>query len=68
MTSRLRVLGSALLVIGYYILLNHDTELGVLLRICANLLSLPWAIENRIWDLVAILGLFLAIEVHSVVW
>ncbi len=67
MTSRFRVLGSILLVIGYYILLNHDAEVGVLLRICANLLSLPWAIENRIWDLVAILGLFLAIEIHSVI-
>ena len=61
----LRVTGSVLLIVGYFIMLNYDIRTGVIIRIIANLLSLPWSIRNRVWDFTALLAFFLAIELHS---
>lgn len=59
----LRYLGSILVLIGYYFLLNVDILTGVSLRIIANFLSLPWAIKNKVWDFVTLLVFFLVIEI-----
>jgi hypothetical protein len=61
----LRYTGSVILIIGYVILLNVDVFWGVTLRMIANVFSLPWAIKNKVWDLVALLVLFFVIEVHK---
>jgi hypothetical protein len=61
----LRYTGSVILIIGYVILLNVDVFWGVTLRMVANVFSLPWAIKNKVWDLVALLVLFFVIEVHK---
>lgn len=60
-----RISGSVLLVIGYVIMLNLDTTLGLLLRVVANSISLPWAIYNKVWDLVVLVSFFAAIEIHQ---
>ena len=59
----LRYLGSILVLIGYYFLLNVDILTGVSLRIIANCLSLPWAVKNKIWDFVILLVFFLVLEI-----
>lgn len=59
----LRYLGSILVLIGYYFLLNVDILTGVSLRIIANCLSLPWAIKYKIWDFVILLVFFLVLEI-----
>ena len=59
----LRYLGSILVLIGYYFLLNVDILTGVSLRIIANFLSLPWAIKYKIWDFVILLVFFLILEI-----
>jgi hypothetical protein len=61
----LRYTGSVILIIGYVILLNVDVFWGVTLRMVANVFSLPWAIKNKVWDLVVLLVLFFVIEVHK---
>jgi hypothetical protein len=61
----LRYTGSVILIIGYVILLNVDVFWGVTLRMIANVFSLPWAIKNKVWDLVVLLVLFFVIEVHK---
>lgn len=62
---RLRYFGSFILIVGYVILLNVDVFWGVTLRMVANLFSLPWAITNKVWDLVVLLVLFFVIEAHK---
>ena len=59
----LRYLGSILVLIGYFFLLNVDILTGVSLRIIANCLSLPWAIKYKIWDFVILLVFFLVLEI-----
>lgn len=62
-----RISGSVLLVIGYVIMLNLDTTLGLLIRVVANSISLPWAICNKVWDLVVLVSFFAAIEIHQLI-
>jgi hypothetical protein len=61
----LRYAGSMLLITGYIVLLNVNVFWGVVIRVVANILTLPWAFKERLWDLVTLLSIFLAIEVHE---
>lgn len=61
----LRYTGSIILIVGYFILLHIDVFWGVTLRMFANALTLPWAIQNKVWDFVILLSLFFAIELHK---
>jgi hypothetical protein len=38
---------------------------GVILRLIGNSICLPWAIKNKVWDFVGLLGFFLALELHK---
>lgn len=59
----LRYVGSILVLVGYFFLLNVDILTGVSLRIIANCLSLPWAIKYKVWDFVILLVFFLVLEI-----
>jgi hypothetical protein len=65
--STLRIIGSSLLVIGYFVMLNIDVFWGVVLRFFANALSFPWALKNKVWDFVILLGFFMVIEFFTFV-
>jgi hypothetical protein len=61
----LRYTGSIIVIIGYFVLLNVDVLTGVILRLIGNSICLPWAIKNKVWDFVGLLGFFLALELHK---
>jgi hypothetical protein len=61
----IRYTGSIILIIGYFVLLNVNVFWGVVLRLIGNSICLPWAIKNKVWDFVALLSFFLALELHK---
>lgn len=61
----LRYVGIILVIIGYYVLLYVNVFWGIVLRIIANIILLPWAIKNKLWDFIILLGFFLVIEFHK---
>lgn len=63
--SILRYIGSVLLVSGYIVLLNVNVFWGIVMRIIANMITLPWAVKEKLWDLVLLLSIFLCIETHE---
>jgi hypothetical protein len=65
--NALRITGSALLIVGYFVMLNANMFWGVSLRLIANAISLPWAMKNKMWDFVTLLGFFMMIELHKFV-
>lgn len=65
MTVLLRYIGSVLVIIGYYVLLNVNVLWGIVIRMIANIISLPWAIKHKIWDFTILLSFFLVIEIHK---
>ena len=62
MNKFLRVYGHTQLVIGHFILLYVSLLWGLVLCFSANLLILPWAIKEKLWDVVVIMMFFAAIE------
>ncbi|QBP06050.1 hypothetical protein [Synechococcus phage S-B68] len=52
---------------GYFVLLNVDLLTGVLIRICANALVLPWGLRAKMWDFVALVSFLMAIELHKLI-
>ena len=60
--THLRILGSALAVYGYYLILFQDLTTGVLISLVGNVISIPWFIKSKCWDVVFLLGLISSIE------
>lgn len=60
----LRYVGTSLLVYGYFFMLSYDLKTGLIIRLIGNTLTLPWAISNKVWDLVFLIGLFTVYESH----
>jgi len=55
------------IVIGYFVLLNVDLTTGILIRIGANLLVLPWGIRAKMWDFVVLVSFLMSIELHKLI-
>ena len=56
-----RRVGNLSILTGYIILLNFDVFTGVIVRLIANLLVLPWAIRSRMWDFLALVGFLMSV-------
>ncbi|WNL50946.1 hypothetical protein SCREM2_gp27 [Synechococcus phage S-CREM2] len=52
---------------GYFVLLNVDLFTGVLIRILANVLLLPWAVRSKMWDFVILVAFLMSIELHKLI-
>lgn len=65
--TQLRKLSNVLILVGYYILLNVDLTTGVIIRIIASALVLPWLVENKVWDGIGVLSVMTSIEIHKLI-
>ena len=52
---------------GYFVLLNVDLLTGIIVRLVANLLILPWGVREKMWDFVGLVSFLMAIEIHKLV-
>ena len=52
---------------GYFVLLNVDLLTGIIVRLIANLLILPWGVREKMWDFVGLVSFLMAIEIHKLV-
>ena len=62
-----RRLGNLTIVTGYIVLLNFDVMTGVIIRLIANALVLPWAVRSRMWDFLGLVGFLMSIELHKLI-
>ena len=60
--THLRVFANAQLVAGHFVLLYVSLFWGLVLCFSSNLLLMPWAVKDKLWDVVAILSFFSVIE------
>ena len=67
-TTALRYIGNASLLIGYYCLLFLDQKIGLIIRIIAPLFFLPSCIELKLYDILVITGVFLAMDVTKLTY
>ena len=66
--TNLRRIANALVLVGYYVLLNVDMTTGIIIRICSALLVIPWMVNNKVWDGVFVMGIMTSIDVHKLLY
>jgi len=58
----MRVLGSGLVIIAYFIILHINTSVGVLLQLVGDSISIPYFIRTKSWDVVIMITFLLVIS------
>jgi len=62
---RLRMVGSALVIIAYFIVLHVNVLVGVTAHFVADLISIPYFIKTKSWDVVIMLAFLLFISLSK---
>ena len=63
----LRVLGSILLIVGYFFILYVSVYWGCWIRLLGNLAMIPFAIKIRTWDIVGLEAFFSVIDASKII-
>jgi len=66
-TVPMRVLGSGLVIIAYFIILHMNTTFGVLLQMVGDSISIPYFIKTKSWDVVIMIAFLLMISVSHLI-
>jgi len=61
----MRILGSGLVIIAYFIIIHVDLMTGVITQFVADLISIPYFIRTKSWDVVMMLSFLLAISLSK---
>lgn len=66
-TSILRYVGNFLLIVGYQIMLWGEFKSGLLIKCIGGILSIPFAIKLKLWDVVFLCGFFGFTELSKII-
>ena len=61
----MRITGSALVIIAYFTVLHVNVVVGVITHFVADLISVPYFIRTKSWDVVIMLLFLLTISVSK---
>ena len=61
----MRIVGSALVIIAYFIVLYVNVIVGVATHFIADLISIPYFIRTKSWDVVIMLTFLLVISLSK---
>ena len=62
-----RILGSFLVVTAYFVILHLDVTTGVVLNFIGDVISVPYFVRTKSWDVVIMLGFLLFISMSKLV-
>ena len=60
-----RILGSALVVLGWFVVLNVSSTIGGAMSALGDCLAVPYFIRTRAWDVVIMIGILHVVTVHK---
>ena len=63
----LRVLGSALVVFGYFVIVHIDVTVGVALSLTGDTLALPFFIRTKAWDVVGMISVLSFVSISKLI-
>ena len=61
----MRIVGSALVITAYFVVLHVSVTFGVMLHFIADLISVPYFIRTKSWDVVIMLSFLLIISLSK---
>ena len=65
--TAMRYGSNALVIFGYFVLMNVDLTTGIIIRLLSASLVLPWMIQNKIWDGTTVISLMTSIDIHKLI-
>jgi len=66
-TSILRYLGNILLIVGYQTMLWGDFKYGLLIKCVGGILTIPFAVKLKLYDVLVLCGFFTVNEIAKLV-
>jgi cytochrome b subunit of formate dehydrogenase len=63
----IRILGNIALVVGQFVLLFLDRKVGLLILITGSILSLPFFVKKKQWDVVAVIVVGITLNVFGLI-
>jgi len=60
-----RIIGSVLIVVSYFVILHVNVITGTVLHAVADLISIPYFIRTRGWDVVIMLSFMTCISISK---
>jgi|TARA_R110001592_G_scaffold11657_2_gene57094 hypothetical protein len=57
-----RIIGSALAIISYFIILHVSATLGAMMMLVSDAISMPYFIRTKSWDVVLMIAFLLCIS------
>tara|TARA_A100001515_G_C4427867_1_gene162675 strand:+ start:303 stop:515 length:213 start_codon:yes stop_codon:yes gene_type:complete len=63
--TAMRIVGSIGVIAAYFIILHVNLLLGVIINFIADLISIPFFIKTKAWDVVVMLSFLLAISMSK---
>ena len=58
----MRVVGSIGVIVAYFVILHVNILAGVIINFIADLISIPYFVKTKAWDVVLMLSFLLAIS------
>ena len=58
----MRVMGSVMVIVAYFVVLHVSTFMGVIMHTVADIISVPYFVRTKSWDVVLMLGFLLCIS------
>ena len=63
--TKMRVLGSCLVILGQFFIVHTSVGLGVGTHLVADIISMPFFIRTRAWDVVVMLSVLSVISMSK---
>jgi hypothetical protein len=61
----MRILGSILVITAYFVILHISSFWGVVIHFTADLISIPFFVKTKAWDVVIMMGFLVAISISK---
>ena len=62
-----RIIGSFLIVTAYFIVLHVSATIGAAMHLLANVISIPFFIRTKGWDVVLMLSFLIIISLSKII-
>jgi len=62
----MRVIGSSLAIVAYFIVIHVDVMMGVTAHFIADFISVPYFVKTKSWDVVIMLSFLLIISLSKI--
>jgi len=63
--THMRILGSILVITAYFIILHVNVTIGVIVNLTADIISIPYFVKTKSWDVVIMLTFIIAIGISK---